>query len=442
MNRLDVSRPQKIRQYDKMLIALCAIYPVIPPYFKILGFSFPYICYIILIVCSFLDNRLKLRYRRNALSTVLLLWMAVNVLLYCYHYYFYGAVWNILLVVAGITLGNALRDRYTFVRILLTVCYVTGGICIFGIIEALTGLNIWTVFNNSGALININPPRFGLTRIVSFTYQTISYCTFLVLVSCLVMYLLSIREYVNRKQRNQLKGIYGLIVINIVLTLSRSAILIFIISQMMILYGLGAKKLLKTIAKVTIVGVIALFIMSIAVPEVFHTIRNIYYMIMAVFDSDYTSLIVTEFGNDNLNAIGTRLDIYKWVYEKIGNKVWLGVGFDTPFSYEFDSGNIWHTMLTKSSIEVEYLLTFYETGYIGLASEVVVFATIIIMACKKKFTPSAWEGKMGFNYIMFVVMVCLVVQYFMVNQSSEQFIFFLIIALFIAYNNHKKFDMQ
>lgn len=442
MNSLEKARPKKNGQYNKILIALCAIYPVIPPYFKIAGFSFPYICYIVLIACSLSVNRTKLRYRRNTLATVLFLWMVVNVFLYCYHYYFYGTFWIMLLVVAGIVLGNDLRDRHTFVRIILAVSYVTGVVCIFGIIEALTGFNIWTVFNNSGALININPPRFGITRIVSFAYQAISYCTFLVLAACLVMYLLNIKEDVNKKQRKHLKFIYILIVINIVLTLSRSAILIFIISQIMILYGLGAKKLLKTLVRVAAVGIVALFILSIAAPEVFRTVKNVYYMIMAVFDSDYTSLIAGEFGNDNLKAIGTRIDIYKWVYETIGNQAMFGVGFNTPFSYEYDAGNIWHTMITKTSIEVEYLLTFYETGYVGLVSEIIVFLAIIILSIKKKFIASNWEGKMGFNYIMFVVMACLVVQYFMVSQSSEQFLFFLIVALFMAYNNRRKFEFQ
>lgn len=441
MNSLETAKPKKNGQYNKIIITLCAIYPVIPPYFKIAGFSFPYICYIVLLMYSLSINRAKLKYRSNALETVLLFWMVTNVFLYCYHDYFYGAVWIVLLIVAGIVLENNIRDWRMFVRIILAVCYVTGVVCIFGIVEALTGFNIWTIFNNSDATININPPRFGLTRIVSFTYQTISYCTFLVLAACLIMYLLNIKGDINRKQRKLLKCIYVLTVVNIILTLSRSAILIFIVSQIMILYGLGAKKLLKTMARAAVVGVAALFILSIIAPEAFHTIRNVYYMIMAVFDNEYTSLIAGEFGNDNLNVIGTRLDIYKWVYEVIEKETMFGVGFNTPFSYEFDSGNIWHTILTKNSIEVEYLLTFYETGYVGLISECVVFSAIVITSVKRKFIASRWEGKIGFNYIMFVVMVCLIIQYFMVNQSSEQFLFFLIVALFMTYNNHRKFEM-
>lgn len=440
MSDLDTVISKRISQYDKILIVLCAIYPIVPAYFKIARFSFPYICYILLLLCSLFFYNLNQYFRVNLLTIILLLWMIINVLLCFYHSYYYGAVWVILLVMAGLTLGNCLKRKNVFIRVIIGVCYASGIVCIFGLIEAITGFNIWTIFNNSDAVININPPRFGITRIVAFAYQTISYGTFLVLIACLLMYLLSIKKIVSFRQRFFLKLIYCLVVLNIVLTLSRSVILIYIVSQIMILYGLGAKKLLTIILKIMVIGIIGLFFLSFIAPEIFHSIRNVYYMILAVFDKGYTELIAGEFGKDNLNAVGTRLDIYKWVYEKVGNHVWLGVGFKTPFSYEYDSGNIWHTMVTKSAIEVEYMLAFYETGYVGLVSEIIVFLTIVVVSIKKRFTPSYWEGKISFNYIMFVIMTCLMVQYFMVNQSSEQYLFFLIVALFLAYNNHSKFN--
>lgn len=435
MNNLE--NTSRIKQYDKILVFLCAVYVVIPPYFKILGVSFPYICYILVICAGFLYHNFKLRIKNNKLTHVLLLWLVVNVFINCYHSYFFGAVWTFLLVAAGVVLANTITDKKVFISILLHVSYITGLVCVLGFVEAVFGFNIWSYLNNSGGYININPPRFGLIRIVSFAYQTISYGTFLVLVSCIIQYLLSINEIINEKQKRDLKVIYVLVVMNIILTLSRSVFLIYGISQVMILYGKGAKKLLRMMLKISIVGVVTLFILAIFVPSVFNAIMNVFYMMMALFDKDYTFLIANSFGTDNLNAVGTRLDIYKWTYESIAGKTWLGIGFKTPFSYIYNSGNIWNTMIEKNGIEVEYLLTFYETGYLGLILEVLVLLTILLDSFKKRKKSTDWEGKVGFNYIMLVVIACMIAQYFMVNQSSEQYLFFLIIGLYLSYNNRQ-----
>lgn len=157
-------------------------------------------------------------------------------------------------------------------------------------------------------------------------------------------------------------------------------------------------------------------------------------MIIAVFDSNYTSFISKEFGKDNLNAIGTRTDIYGWVYEKVRNNLLLGVGFKTPFSYKYDSGNLWHTMITKSAIEVEYLLTLYESGIIGLLSEIFVFLSLICSCLKNNFKCTVWENKISFNFLSFVIFISMILMYFMVNQSSEQYVFNILICLFLAYN--------
>lgn len=429
----------RIKQYDKILILLCAGYVVIPAYFKIVGISFSYICCMMVIAFGLGLRQFNMKFQYNRLTGVLLLWLGINTIVYLVHAYFWGAVWNFLIIAAGIIVGNTIKDRRVFTGIILQVIYVTGIVCIFGIVESLSGFNIWKYFNNSGAVININPPRFGLTRIVSFAYQTISYGTYLVMASCLAMYLLYIKETISKKQKNYVKICYVLIVINLLLTISRSVILIFIVSQVMLLYGLGAKKLLKKLLNIFILGVAALVVFSLIAPKVFEAVQNVYYMMMAIFDSDYTSLIASSFGKDNLNAVGTRLDIYKWTYEKVAGRVWFGVGFHTPFSYMYDSGNAWHTMIEKTAIEVEYLLTFYESGYIGLISEVIVFFTVLLESYKGRKKTTNWEGKLGFNYLMFVIISCMIVQYFMVNQSSEQNLFFLIIGLFLAYNNNRNF---
>lgn len=424
----------KIRGFSKCLIGFIALYPIIPAYFKIIGFSFPNFCCISLIAISILYRKAHLRIKKDGVVFTLLMWMIVNVAMYFYHDYFFGAIWCICTVVAILILSDNIKTKDLFIRTLLTIVYVTGIVCCFGVLESLTGFNIFSFLNTSGDVVNINPVRFGITRIVGFAYQTISYAVYLDIVACLCFYLLTLRNCISSKQIKIVKIIYLLIFVNLLLTLSRSAILIFAIIHVMLLWKMGIKKVLKTFFFGLVLAVLALFILSLVAPNIFHQIQNMFYMMMAVFDSDYTALIQAEFGKDNLNAVGTRTDIYGWVYETVKDKIWTGVGFKTAFSYEYDSGNMWHTMITKTAIEVEYLLTLYQAGIIGVVAEGFLLIRLVWSSFTKSFKCTSWENKMSFNYLCFVAFISVVVMYFMVNKSSEQYLFNIVIALFMAYN--------
>lgn len=435
----------KKSKFEKILIFFAALYPIIPAYFKIVGFSFPNLCCITFILLSALYRKIRFVIKKNVVVFSVLLWMVINVGIYFYHFYFFGAIWCICTVVAGMIFADNINNERLFVRILLAIVYVAGIVCMFGLIESITGFRVFSIFNTSGDKIDINPVRFGITRIVGFAYQTISYAVYLVLSGCLAFYLMTLKEYISDKERKKIKCIYVLIVINILLTLSRSAIFIFIISQVLLLWRMGMKKVLKMMFYSAVLVIIVLVMMYFIAPKVFHQLQNIYYMMMAVIDNNYISRIATEFGNDNLNAVGTRTDIYGWVYEKVKDNIWLGVGFKTPFSYEYDAGNQYHTMIKKTAIEVEYLLTLYETGIWGLLSEIIVFISIIGKSAGSvlhRFLSKRWENKLSFNYLVLTIFVCMILMYFMVNQSSEQYLLNIIIVLFIAYNSIGKGEIN
>ena len=424
----------KIYKFDKVLIFFAVLYPVIPAYFKIVGFSFPNLCCISFILIALIYKKIRLVLKKNIVVFSLLLWMMVNAFIYIYHSYYFGAIWTICTVIAGLIYVDNIKKQSVFINIIIAIVYVSGVICLLGIIEAISGFNIFSFLNTSGDKIMINPARFGLTRIVGFSYQTISYSVYMIICACFAVYLLNLKNVLNNRSIVRVRCIYILIVINIFLSLSRSAIIIFLMSQMLFLWKMGMKKVIKTIVIAFFICCILLFFLSYIAPSVFHQVKNLYYMIIAVFDSNYTSFISKEFGKDNLNAIGTRKDIYGWVYEKVRNNLLLGVGFKTPFSYKYDSGNLWHTMITKSAIEVEYLLTLYESGIIGLLSEIFVFLSLICSCLKNNFKCTVWENKISFNFLSFVIFISMILMYFMVNQSSEQYVFNILICLFLAYN--------
>lgn len=433
---------KKFTSFQKLLLIILGFYPVIPAYFKVLGFSSPNLCYLLLILAAIVFKQRVLKVKLNFLNLVIAFWLLINLFLYFYHGYYFGALWAFLLVAAGIVVSGTVKTKDLFFKILINLCNITGVICILGLFESFTGFNIWSYLNNSGANISINPPRFGITRIVSFTYQTISYSVYLTIIACVVFYLLSCKNNLDKKTVLRLKIDYLLIIINIVLTLSRSGILLFVFTQFLLLIKTGGKHFLKTVIRIVIVFLLFIFFVSVAFPSLYHFLQNFYYMILAVFDDRYTSLIASEFGKDNLNVTGTRLIIYKWVWQKVNGKYVLGVGYNTPFSYFYDAGNIYHTVIEKTAIEVEYLLTFYESGFLGLIAEICVFISLLVSSVSNKFQSSSCEGKIGFNYLFFVIVLGLVLVYFSVNQSSEQYIFYLLISMHIAYNQRRKYISQ
>lgn len=436
---MDGLQNPKLSQYDKASILFAILYPIVPAYFKI-GVSFTYIAYIFIIICSFIMLRRKLFLQLNLTSFCLFFWVIVNVMLYFIHGYFIGAFWTILLAIAVIVFSVNIKNGYVFQKIILGICYATGFVCILGIIESITGINVWSFLNNSGETIMYNDLRFGMTRIVSFTYQTITYCTYLVLASALVFYAISFSGNYGKPVKRNLKIIYVLVCINVALTLSRSAILVFIIQQLFLLYKMGFVKLIKRLLQLSCTIILILFLVSLVNPYFFIRIRNLFYMLLAVFDNSYTKVIAEDFGNDNLEAVGTRLLIYKWVYEKVRDNLFMGVGYNTPFLYTFTAkSGVYDYIATKKTIEVEYLFTLYRSGILGLVAEIVALVSIPIMGIKKRFFCADWENKLSFNYVISVSFVCLSIQYFFVNQSSEQNLLYLMVALFLSYNYHHKF---
>ena len=424
--------------YGDALVVFAVLYPIIPAYFKI-GVSFTYIMYAFILLAFLLICKKQLFVKRDIIYSCIGMWTVANVGMYIYHSYYMGAVWTILMIAALLVVSSSVSNRLTFQRMIISLCYANGVVCILGIVESLTGYNVWEILNNSGQTLYYNAPRFGMVRIISFTYQTISYCTYLVIVSALIFYAISFSA--NKLIKRRLRIVYILVCVNVILTLSRSAMLVFIVAQGMLLWGMGFKKFVRNVIKILLVAIVVLFVMLIVSPALFSKLQNLYYMLMAVFDNDYTNLISAEFGKDNLEAIGTRFLIYKWVSATVGDRWLTGVGYSTPFSYHYTGqSGIYTYEAVKKAIEVEYVHTYYESGFIGVVAEVTAFVGIIATTLRNKFMPAEWEGNIGFNYVTFVIVICLIVQYFSVNQSSEQNMFFLVVTLCISYNCHRKYS--
>ena len=127
-----------------------------------------------------------------------------------------------------------------------------------------------------GAQITLQPLRFGFRRIISFTYQTISFCNYCMFALGLIVYRISVCSKGN--ERKQKYGIaYGFVFIAALLTLSRSILICIIISQLILLYLCGYKVLLKKLLIITSVGMLAVIIKQMENVKPRYTFHNTNY---------------------------------------------------------------------------------------------------------------------------------------------------------------------
>ena len=92
----------------------------------------------------------------------------------------------------GFVIIKCLNTRKRFLRAvdLLIIGAVVASI--IGIVESITGFNGFHLLNTMGAQITLQPLRFGFRRIISFTYQTISFCNYCMFALGLIVYRISV----------------------------------------------------------------------------------------------------------------------------------------------------------------------------------------------------------------------------------------------------------
>lgn len=163
-----------------------------------------------------------------------------------------------------------------------------------------------------------------------------------------------------------------------------------------------------------------------------------FYMILVVFDADFSAKIAAVFGGDNLLAYGDRLNLYTWVAQELDGSWIFGKGMNASFSHAYldtDGVNTWTAY--KTSIEVQYLNILFRYGLVGMITECLMYASLLITAIKGKVKKTSWETEIGFNSVAFIVFFMYFVEFFAVNQSSDQSIFYIFVMVFAIYNRKR-----
>ena len=427
-------KKMKIKNNFFIFLIVC-VYPFLPYYFNFMGISATNFMSIILIGLFILSNYRKQIYINKNLLTFI---FVISCLLRSFSMIINGSLESLFFIlkilIPFIFFISLINSKEIFLNIIEKIVYVSGIICIFGIIEEITGFNIFSLLNNTGTTLNYNALRFSLMRIISFTGQAITYGIYMTFCMCFCFYLIQINRKLNKKNFI-FYVIYILEWINVLLTVSRSSILCCILSQVILLFFSGFKKAFKTLFFIFIIACCVLVISYFYIPEVRIVFKSFLYMILGVFDSKYATQISGAFGNDNLNATGHRLSLYGWVFQSMNGKWLFGNGYEAQFKHLIGgTTDGWFWTITKNSIEVESLFLLFHYGIVGMVPQYLLYIFILIVGISKRKNKCVWETKLTFNKILIAIMSTYLF-YFLTNcMGSEEIFFYIILSLAIAYN--------
>lgn len=327
--------------------------------------------------------------------------------------------------------SSSIKTREAFLKVIKTILLASFVVSIFGIIEEVTHFNVFSLVKPMNYEFNYNPSRFGILRIIGFAEHTIVYSVYLMFCLCLCLYYM---QFINSQRKIFYKILYVMLWTNILLSLSRSAIICAIISQIIILYYSDKKQFLINVLKIMLCGIVAIMILSLVSSKVAQAVRNVLYMVMAVFNDDYTSIIASTFGEDNLLVQGDRINLYEWVLSKMDGVWFFGFGMNAQFSYSYTRSNgVWTWTAVKENIEVHYLDVLFRYGIFGLITNILLYLKLLYMSVINK--KNNWDKKLSFNKTMFAAFLAYYIQLFAVNQTTERNLFYIIVFLFLLYNS-------
>lgn len=425
-------KKQKISAFT-FIILFSVFYPILPVYFRV---GSVVIRDILAIVCLFFvfllknEKKIVISNREKNIIFVIVLWACITAIIQLYHGEQYRAFKSVFLWCLMVpTVIQIINSKKRFILVIDVIIGCSTIIGLFGILEEVTHFNVFNLINTAHIELNYNSLRFGLLRIISFTSHAITYCNYCMFILALIFYRLSLKE---TKNKARYKIAYMIIAINAIFTLSRLSIMCLIFCQLLLLWLSGRrfafKKILRIIGILTILVVLGCIVSA----QFRYTMSIAVYTVLAIFNDNYVYVLRNVGLTDNTQAIGNRLDLYQWVYEKVAPNYLLGKGYENAFRYSFRNSDGYK--IIKESIEVEYLQTFYYYGLLGMISEIYFYLTCLTQSVKRMFkVPARWEGNISFARAFFAIVCSYVLTFFGVMQNEDAQLFLMLIILFISY---------
>lgn len=185
-----------------VILLFVALFPIIPAYFKIVGFTASNILCTLFVICYFLSWDKKETLALQKLSFYILAWFFCCSMIELIHDYQITTPIFLLVRMVAIffLLPNKINTRERFLSCIDAVICISAVVSVLGIVEEITNLNVFELLNTSGFTVYNQQIRFGIRRIVSFASQTISYCVYQIFIGALIFYRITLLTDSKKKK--------------------------------------------------------------------------------------------------------------------------------------------------------------------------------------------------------------------------------------------------
>ena len=291
-----------------------------------------------------------------------------------------------------------------------------------GIVEATTKINVFDLITGTTVeYFGANELRFGLARNRGAFGVSINNGMILCMILAIAIY----KVILERKNKYMIQ--YILLLTDAFLTLSRTVWIFVILIHVFTFLSLTTYKKMSIIAKIVVVGIAAIAVISVFFPTFLSDFINI--------SIDMINSILGTFGNEsvqnNVGDLGNRNELWLWVFTYLKNHYTWGVGFARQFAYRVDG---W----VKESIEITWLYLLYRIGIVGLVGYWIFQVGCIkvaIVEWKKNKKETRKLGIPDFYYYFLVMTIGYFISQFSVAADPDLEIYYIILGLVLARKN-------
>jgi len=311
------------------------------------------------------------------------------------------------------------QDINRFINVFLLFLSIYAAL---GILECLTGFNIWDLVRSAG----YQRYRFGLYRSYGSSTNFTNNGAFLMLCLPIVVWKMQ-QEEVHKKKY---AFIYGLVLLNILATLTRSIILCTIFLQFIWLLKAGMIQFIKK-HFVQVMAAAAALVLLIHIPVIYNFLNQFISMFVALYDYETANEISDSFGS-NAGGMGQRFLLYTWIFDAVKDKILFGLGPNYPFEYAFMT--LTGKRMIKTSIENQYLVHLYRYGMTGLISYLFMLISIISRLWKNMESDLAEKGrKCTYGFMILTTVFIYFISGLSFAASDDFRMLFLILSLYFVH---------
>lgn len=319
-------------------------------------------------------------------------------------------------LVSGVIIYTVKSEK-AFFKIIDALIFSSFILGIIGIVEALTKQYLF-----QGALFDIEESfRYGVLRSTVTFGHPINFGMYQAIVAIICFYRLSTDITKRRKRMYQVA--YAIAIISMFLSVSRLAMCLFIVVQMILVLQRSLTKFIKYACWTILAFAIAVVFMDVMGLQILDLASDMLEMIFGEILGFQTNVA------SDIIGMGNRFDLYSWVAEAVKGHEWFGLGVGEVFEHEM------YEWFTKTSIEVQYLNIYYQCGIIGVTFLVVSYINVLRFFGKKRNRQFHIQNErnMTFTKMLLVLLIMYYICLLGVQETDLTRLYCMLISLGIAY---------